>query len=383
MNKSFLIVFSLFMLQTLMAQQRDKSIILYDKGNAAVARKDYRTADSLFTLSLNLVPHPDSYFNRAVCRRQLNDFKGYCLDLSAAGDLGDKESNKLYWKQCAKADTVFKKNNGEFAIKSDFDIVEFTTTYRYNTDFEYEKCDTTGTPIISKIRVDNAIIYRYCKEVKSSQYSEGLDSLIQYIKTKTEFSKQVKQKNLAGYSNISITTDENGQVKNVKILVDEKDETINELTKSLLNMPNWHPAIYNNKTVKFKTDLSITYYDDVIEIYPKLPFHNGMNETFSVVEEMPEFPGGAMEMMKHIQKNIRYPEVAKEVGISGRCFLRFVVNTDGTITNIQILKGVTGCSACNKEAVRVIQTMPKWKPGTQNGKPVSVFFNLPINFQLK
>ncbi|MDF2449169.1 MAG: TonB family protein [Bacteroidota bacterium] len=106
-------------------------------------------------------------------------------------------------------------------------------------------------------------------------------------------------------------------------------------------------------------------------------------EIFTVVEEMPEFPGGAMEMMKYIQKNIQYPQMAKEAGLSGKCFLKFVVNGNGNITDVTVLKGVPGCGECDREAIRVVKSMPNWKPGKQNGRAVSVFFNLPINFQLR
>jgi protein TonB len=106
-------------------------------------------------------------------------------------------------------------------------------------------------------------------------------------------------------------------------------------------------------------------------------------EIFTVVEEMPEFPGGTMEMMKYIQKNIQYPAMAREAGISGKCFLKFVVNGDGAISDVQILKSVAGCPDCDKEAMRVVKSMPKWKAGKQNGRAVSVFFNLPINFTIK
>lgn len=106
-------------------------------------------------------------------------------------------------------------------------------------------------------------------------------------------------------------------------------------------------------------------------------------EIFTVVEEMPEFPGGAAEMMKYIQKNIQYPTMAREAGIGGKCFLKFVVNGDGVISDVQVLKGVSGCGDCDKEAIRVVKSMPKWKAGKQNGRSVPVYFNLPINFTIK
>ncbi len=378
-----LITCCLFLAHTFFAQQRDPSIILYDRGNAAVARKDYRTADSLFTLSLNLAPHPDSYYNRAVCRRQLNDFKGYCLDLNSAADMGDMESHKLYWKQCAKKDTLYKKNNGDVVSKTDFEYVEFVTSYKYNTDFVYNKHDTTGSCILSKTRIDNVIFYMDCREVTKSMYKGSMDSLTNYIKTQPQFIKNIKEKDFSAYTLVSLATDENGKILELDKMSYRKDEGIEELRKIFLNMPIWNPATYKTKTVKYIHKLQVKYYGDVLEIEDIPAEISNGSEHFTVVEKMPEFPGGPMEMMKHIQKNIVYPQAAKERGVSGKCFLRFVINADGVISEIEVLKGIPKCPTCDKEAIRVIQTMPKWKPGTQNGKPVSVFFNLPINFQLK
>jgi protein TonB len=106
-------------------------------------------------------------------------------------------------------------------------------------------------------------------------------------------------------------------------------------------------------------------------------------EVFVVVEEQPEFPGGISAMMKFIQQNIQYPAMAREAGISGKCYLKFIVDEDGGISKVEITKGVPGCSDCDKEAIRVIKSMPKWKPGKQTGRAVKVYFNLPINFKIQ
>jgi len=106
-------------------------------------------------------------------------------------------------------------------------------------------------------------------------------------------------------------------------------------------------------------------------------------EIFTVVEEMPEFPGGMAALGPFIQKNLQYPQMAKEAGLSGKCFLKFVVKEDGGISDVQVLKGVPGCQECDREAIRVVKAMPKFKPGKQNGRAVPVYFNLPINFQLR
>ena len=104
------------------------------------------------------------------------------------------------------------------------------------------------------------------------------------------------------------------------------------------------------------------------------------NKVFQVVEQMPEFPGGDEAMMKFIQKNIQYPDMERENDIQGRVVVGFVVNEDGSLTEIGVKKGVS--SGIDKEAIRVVKLLPKFKPGKQQGKTVRVAFVLPIMFKL-
>jgi len=365
------------------AQTRDQSEVLYNRGNVAFAKKDYKTADSLFTLSLKLLPHPDTYYNRAVCKRNLNDFTGYCLDLKGASDFGDPEAKRIYWNQCAKADTIYKKKDGEITTKNNHEIIEFVTSYKYNSNFEYEKRDTAKQIILSKFRTDNITIYRSCLEVEDAMYKKEIDSLTKYIKTRTELFKIIEENKLIGFVNLLVLIDENGKVKITKITNGIKDSAVTKLIDILLESPNWSPAIYNNKAVKFQADISVTYYDKEFSIFVNSHSNKSAHKTFNVVEEMPEFPGGVVEMMKYIQKTILYPQMAKEAGLEGKCFLKFVIMPNGKIVNIEVLKGVPGCRECDKEAIKTLQKMPLWKPGKQNGKTVPVFFNLPINFELR
>jgi len=102
---------------------------------------------------------------------------------------------------------------------------------------------------------------------------------------------------------------------------------------------------------------------------------------FFIVEEMPEFPGGEAALHKYIAQSIKYPVIAQENGIQGRVYVSFVINQKGEVTDIKIARGVD--PALDKEAMRVISKMPKWKPGKQRGKPVKVSFTVPINFVLQ
>ena len=103
-------------------------------------------------------------------------------------------------------------------------------------------------------------------------------------------------------------------------------------------------------------------------------------EIFKVVENPPSFPGGDAARMKYLKDNINYPEMARESGISGKVFVTFVVEPNGSVTNVSILRGIGG--GCDEEAKRVIKAMPRWIPGKQRGKPVRVQFNMPIKFTL-
>jgi len=103
-------------------------------------------------------------------------------------------------------------------------------------------------------------------------------------------------------------------------------------------------------------------------------------EFFMVVENMPEFPGGDLGLMKYIQKNVKYPAIAKEYNITGKVYVNFIVDKSGSVTNVKIVRGVD--KNLDAEAVRVVKSLPKYKPGKQRGKAVRVMYTIPINFTL-
>jgi protein TonB len=103
---------------------------------------------------------------------------------------------------------------------------------------------------------------------------------------------------------------------------------------------------------------------------------------FKVVESMPEFPGGQQALFKFLSENVKYPVIAQENGIQGRVICQFTVNKDGSIVDIEVVK-TGGDPSLDKEAIRVIKSMPKWNPGKQRGKPVRVKYTIPVNFKLQ
>ena len=104
-------------------------------------------------------------------------------------------------------------------------------------------------------------------------------------------------------------------------------------------------------------------------------------KVFMIVEEMPTFPGGEEKMLQYIREHVKYPAIARENNIQGRVYVTFVVDKDGKIRDAKIVRGIGG--GCDEEALRVVNSMPDWKPGRQNGRNVQVQFNLPVNFTLK
>lgn len=120
------------------------------------------------------------------------------------------------------------------------------------------------------------------------------------------------------------------------------------------------------------TVVDVTKFDDFNEE------DTGEQEIFQIVETMPSFPEG--NPTKWINKNIKYPVLAQENGIQGKVFIQFVIEKDGSITDVKVARGVD--ASLDKEAMRVVKAMPKWNPGKQRGKPVRVAYTLPINFQL-
>lgn len=146
------------------------------------------------------------------------------------------------------------------------------------------------------------------------------------------------------------------------------------------------PIITQEVEVQISTTTNAGTGDDIIII----PEETGTGvvadnpETpFLSVEEMPGFPGGEEALFKYLGKNINYPAMEKDAGISGTVYVYFVINKEGKVSNVEVKRGVKGGPGLDKEALRVIKSMPNWSVGKQNGRPASVQFTLPVKFVLR
>ncbi len=139
----------------------------------------------------------------------------------------------------------------------------------------------------------------------------------------------------------------------------------------------------NVETESIEVNTEETETEVVIAAPVEAPVEEEEEEVvFVVVESMPEFPGGQQALFKYLSENIKYPVIAQENGIQGKVVCQFTVNKDGSIVDIEVVRS-GGDPSLDKEAVRVIKTMPKWKPGKQRGKPVRVKYTVPVNFKLQ
>lgn len=134
---------------------------------------------------------------------------------------------------------------------------------------------------------------------------------------------------------------------------------------------------------KIEVNFDLDVQEDMViqeVIIADAPVVEKADEIFDVVENSPEFPGGMEAWYQYLQKNLKYPTQARRMGIEGTVYVVFVVNTDGSIQDVDVLRGIGG--GCDEEAVRVVSNAPKWTPGKQRGRPVRVRMRLPVRFKL-
>jgi protein TonB len=166
--------------------------------------------------------------------------------------------------------------------------------------------------------------------------------------------------------------------------LDDLEEEIIPITKQELKPPPPPPPppeiieiVEDDVEIEDEIEIEDTESDEDEEIEI---IEEDDDEFFMVVENMPIFPGGDLGLMKYIQKNVKYPAIAKEYNITGKVYVSFIVDKSGSVTNVKIVRGVD--KNLDSEAVRVVKSLPKYKPGKQRGKAVRVMFTIPINFTL-
>ena len=200
----------------------------------------------------------------------------------------------------------------------------------------------------------------------------GDSALVAYLKHNLHYPPAEKEKGIQGKVFVGFVIEKDGSVSSVEVKRGIGEECDAEAVRVVKEMPNWEPGKQSGIVVSMAMVLPINFKI----VAPPID-----TTIYTTVEKMPTFPGGEFKMYEFLAMNIRYPQRARQDGYSGTVYVRFIVEPDGTITNIEVAKGVGG--GCSEEAVRVVKMMPNWIPGEAFGKKVRVTYTLPINFRLQ
>lgn len=215
------------------------------------------------------------------------------------------------------------------------------------------------------------------------EFPGGIKALMEYLKENVKYPQTAQDRGVQGRVIVGFIVEKDGSIIDAYVMKSIDPQLDGEALRVVRNMPKWEPGTMHGKPVRVRYSIPVVFrlFDEGTtkqEVEDKIEISD--NEIFQVVEEMPEFPGGMDELMKFMQKNIKYPKEAQDRGIQGRVIVQFVINTDGSICNEVIVKSVD--PQLDAEAIRLLRSMPNWKPGKQRGKNVRVKFTLPVAFKL-
>ena len=251
-----------------------------------------------------------------------------------------------------------------------------TTGYAQNNTQIIVPKDSSA-PADEPIIDDDNTIYTSVKIMP--EFPGGEAGMKKYFAEKMQNWESVKS--IKGKVFVQIVIDKDGMIEseNVKVISGigpEIDEKVVGLVKS---MPKWSPGMrYESKSGKVMKVLARVSKTIPVEVSVE---GEDQEQVFIIVEHMPVFPGGDLEMRRFIAENIKYPEEAKAKKIQGKVFVQFVIDKNGDVVNPQIARGID--PLLDTEAIRVIKSLPKWEPGSQRGTPVSVSYTVPVNFVME
>ena len=179
------------------------------------------------------------------------------------------------------------------------------------------------------------------------------------------------------------TVEADGSLTEIEIIKGVDPLLDQEALRIIKTMPKWKPGMQKNQAVRVRFRLPIVFNlnEHQKESANDDSIANNDDEVYTEVDEQPEFQGGVDKLMSFLARNIKYPKEAMRKGIQGRVITNFIVNKDGTISNIVVKEGVN--KQLDAEAIRVLSKMPKWKPGKNNGEIVRVNFTLPVTFRVE
>ena len=232
--------------------------------------------------------------------------------------------------------------------------------------------NNTHLSLSSKSREMNEQVFTVVEKMPS--FPGGDAELLKYIATNIKYPKESQDNGEQGRVICSFIVGRDGSVNNPEVLRGVTPLLHEEAVRVINTMPRWNPGMQRGKAVAVKYTVPITFR-------LKSPVEEAKEETLTVVDVMPQYPGGDRELLKFIAQSIKYPTDAQEAGVQGRVICSFVVDKKGNIVEPKIIRGID--PSLDAEALRVIGMMPRWTPGRQDGKAVRVLYTVPITFRLQ
>lgn len=292
-----------------------------------------------------------------------------------------------------------KALNGAFTMWHPNGQISFLGRYKNNLkDGEFESFDETGqserkgTYREGKLISGQSVVQDLLYDVPEvpAQFPGGEEAFYDYLKTRTENLPAVKEikDSVVYYLSLFITIDKLGNLKKMEITPDLSPSAIGVVNTAFRKFPGFKPALMEGAPVrsliKHELFLSNKGLETIIQNTDSLDKNENISNydgVYFIVEEMPEFPGGEEGLRMFIAKTVRYPIEAQEAGIMGKPIVSFIIREDGKVVSPAIVRSAH--SLLDAEAIRVVQHLPRWKPGRQGGKAVRVSYTMPINFVLK
>ncbi|MCC8426890.1 TonB family protein [Mucilaginibacter sp. UR6-11] len=299
-------------------------------------------------------------------------FSSATVNNSKAAKLINKKTEKVF---AMPATAVIKQAVPFVKQPANSPVVKQATVI---TAVKHESAATTIAADTDKI---------FFKVEKQPMFPGGFPAFGSFLANNVHYPAEDKANKVSGMSIVTFVIEQDGTLTNIKVVRSPTEAMGKEAKRVLLLSPKWTPGYQDGKAVRVSYTVPIRF--TLPADGPNNP-GNGkppiVNETaggekiYSIVEKQPQFPGGLEALGKFLGGNVRYPKEDRENGVSGKVICTFVVETDGTLSDVRAVRGPS--ETMKKEAVRVMLTSPKWTPGTQNGAPVRVSYTLPIQFTL-
>jgi TonB family protein len=232
-------------------------------------------------------------------------------------------------------------------------------------------------------------IYNVVDEIP--EFPGGDKARMAYLQSNIAYPAEARNQNISGTVYIGFVVEKDGTISNVKILRGIGNGCDEEAVKAVNNMPVWKPGMKEGKPVRTHFNMPIKFTleskseaeesgsDSGIKLVTPST-QSGEDEVFTVVEKIPEFPGGQEALWYYMERAVSYPDAAKKAKVEGTVYINFIIEKDGTVSQAKVLRGIGG--GLDEIALDAIKNMPAWIPGMKGDKPVRVQFNIPVKFSL-